>query len=327
MHIKANGIRCRSSKQMRPCRDSGNREEHKLVTSVGASRGLECHAMGRDTSSSQRARRTAHCPNRPRSHRRATKLRGSHFGSFCAAMGFAIAIVPNLAAQVQAPARVWMPFSHLGAGVSVGTTGTGFEVAVPYGAYWNIRASVSYLLYSRTVQTSASPVEAHLRLGGARLGVDWFPNAGGFHISLGVLVPNQTQASGRLKLQPGKTLTLEGTDYTADPSNPLQIYGHSEISPVAPLLTVGWGNLIPRDYHKRLTFPMEVGAAYEGAPAVHVSSAGNVCIAGQLEVCTPAASDPEFNNDLNEALRDVNSNLDRYARFFPIVSAGIGYRF
>lgn len=249
-------------------------------------------------------------------------------GSSCvtwAAVAFATAIAPNAIAQVPAPARVWMPFSHLGAGITVGTTGVGAEVSVPYGAYWNIRAGMSYFSYGRTFETSASPVEGRLRLGGTRLGVDWFPRAGGFHVSVGVLVPNLTRATARLNLQPGKTLTVEGVDYTTDPTNPFQGTGHSEVSPIAPVLTVGWGNLLPRNYHKRFSFPIEVGAAYEGTPTAHVSTTGNVCTAGQG--CRPAASDPGFNQNLNEALRDLNSNLDRYARFFPIISGGIGYRF
>jgi hypothetical protein len=218
-----------------------------------------------------------------------------------------------------------MPFTHLGTGVTVGTTGVGVEAAVPYGAYWNIRAGVSYLGYSWTFKTGTSPVDGHLRLGGARVGVDWFPLAGGFHVSLGVLVPNLTQATAHLNLQPGKTLTIEGADYTTDATNPFRGTAHSELRPVAPVLTVGWGNLIPRNYHQRWSFPIEIGAAYEGAPTVHVSFTGNVCTAGQG--CGPAASDAGFNQNLNTALRDVNSNLNRYARFLPIISAGVGYRF
>lgn len=94
--------------------------------------------------------------------------------------------LPRVRAQVPAPARVWMPFSHFGTGVTISTTGVGVEAAVPYGAYWNIRAGVSYFAYSRTFQSNGSstglPYEGHLRLGGARLGVDWFPLAGRFHV-------------------------------------------------------------------------------------------------------------------------------------------------
>ena len=241
------------------------------------------------------------------------------------AAAFVTVMATTSVAQVPAPARVWMPFSHLGVGATAGTTGIGVEAAVPYGAYWNIRAGISYLGYSDTFKTGTSPVDGHLRLGGARLGVDWFPLAGGFHVSLGMLVPNLTQVTARLNLQPGKTIKIEGAEYGTDSTNPFRGTAHSEMYPVAPVLTVGWGNLIPRNYHRRWSFPIEVGAVYEGPPTAHVSFAGDICTTGQG--CRPAASDPGFTQNLNTALRDVNSNLDRYARFFPIITAGVGYRF
>jgi hypothetical protein len=246
--------------------------------------------------------------------------------AFSWALAILAVVIPSTAVgQVPAPARVWMPFTHIGTGITVGTTGIGFEAAVPYGAYWNIRAGISYFGYSETFKNGTSPVDAHLRLGGARFGVDWFPRAGGFHVSLGVLVPNLTQATARLNLLPGNTITIEGTDYTTDSTNPFRGTGRSKISPVAPVLTVGWGNLIPRNYHSRWSFPSEIGAVYEGPPRAEVSLTGDVCTAGQG--CMPAASAPGFQQNLNTALRDVNSNLDRYARFFPVISAGVGYRF
>lgn len=243
----------------------------------------------------------------------------------CLTATIATVMVPKAAAQVPAPARVWMPFTHLGTGVTLGTTGVGVEAAVPYGAYWNIRAGVSYLGYSDTFKTGTSPLDGHLRLGGVRLGVDWYPRAGGFHISLGMLVPNLTQARASINLQPGQTLKVEGATYTTDAANPFRGSGHSEISPVAPVLTVGWGNLIPRDYHQRWSVPIEIGAVYEGPPTVHVSYTGDICPVA--ESCRPAAADPGFNDNLNTAIREANSNLDRYARFFPIITVGVGYRF
>jgi hypothetical protein len=123
----------------------------------------------------------------------------------------------------------------------------------------------------------------HLRFGGARLGVDWFPLAGGFHVSVGIWVPNLTQVSARLNLEPGKTLTLEGTDYTTDSTNPFRGSGSSAINRVAPVLTVGWGNLLPRNYRQRFSFPIELGAAYVGSPTVKVSTAGDICTAQGLQ--------------------------------------------
>ncbi len=140
-----------------------------------------------------------------------------------------------------------------------------------------------------------------------------------------MLVPNLTQVNADLNLEPGKTIEIEGAQYTTDSANPFRGTAHSEIYPVAPVLTVGWGNLIPRNYHRRWSFPIEFGAAYEGPPTVHVSYTGDICPVGQS--CRSAASDPGFNQNLNAALRDANSNLDRYARFYPIITAGVGYRF
>jgi hypothetical protein len=238
---------------------------------------------------------------------------------------FLAVMATTAAAQVPAPARVWMPFSHLGTGVTLGTTGIGVEAAVPYGVYWNIRAGISYLGYTGTYKTGTSPFDGHIRLGGARIGVDWFPLAGGFHVSLGMLVPELTQVNASLNLQPGKTIKIQGAEYATDSTNPFRGTAHSQIYPVAPVLTVGWGNLIPRNYHRRWSFPIELGAAYEGPPTAHVSYTGDICPVGKS--CRPAATDAGFNQNLNTALHDVNSNLDRYARFFPIITAGVGYRF
>jgi hypothetical protein len=228
-------------------------------------------------------------------------------------------------AQVSAPARVWMPFTHVGTGITFGTLGMGLEAAVPYGAYWNIRAGVSYLAYTRTFQNGGSPFDAHLCLGGARLGVDWFPYAGSFHVGLGVLVPNFTKTTAHISLQPGKTITMEGAQYTTDALNPFQGRAHSQIASTDPFVSVGWGNLIPRDYHQRLSFPIELGAVYEGPPTVQVTTSGDICATD--ENCEPTASNQVFSQDLATSVRDVNSNLDRYARFFPIISVGVGYRF
>src|ERR1700748_2113505 len=98
------------------------------------------------------------------------RVRSGLIYASCLVAALATVMVPYAAAQVPAPARVWMPFSHLGTGVTLGTTGVGVEAAVPYGAYWNIRAGVSYLGYSDTYKTGTSPLDGHLRLGGVRLG-------------------------------------------------------------------------------------------------------------------------------------------------------------
>jgi hypothetical protein len=269
-----------------------------------------------------RSKATA-CDHRPLVKRRRSE--GGFLFATILATTLAFTATTEVHAQVSAPARVWMPLSHVGAGITVGTMGTGLEAAVPYGAYWNIRVGVSYLAYSRTFHNGGSPFDAHLFLGGARLGADWFPHGGGFHVSLGVLVPNLTHTTANINLQPGKVITIEGAQYTTDAADPFRGSAHSGIASAGPLVSVGWGNLIPRNYHQRFSFPAELGAVYEGPPTVQVTTSGDICPADQG--CRPASSDQVFNHNLATAVRDVNSTLDRYARFFPLISAGVGYRF
>jgi hypothetical protein len=235
-------------------------------------------------------------------------------------------LAPSLAySQVPAPARVWMPFSHLGLGLTAGTTGLGGQVAVPYGAYWNIRAGVSYLGYSRTFHSSDGyPIDGHLRLAAAQAMVDWFPLAGRFHVSVGVLAPDLTKASARVALNANETITINGADYSTDATNPLRGTGYVTVNKIAPLLTVGWGNLIPRDYHRRLSIPLEIGAAYQGAPIARVSMSGDVC---DQSGCTPVAANTGFNQNVEVVRSDLNRNLSAYGRFFPLISIGVGYRF
>lgn len=235
-------------------------------------------------------------------------------------------LCPSLArSQVTAPARVWMPFSHLGTGLTAGTTGLGGQIAVPYGAYWNLRAGVSYLGYSRTFQSSDGyPIDGHLRLAAAQATVDWFPRAGGFHVSLGVLVPDLTKATARVPLNANETITVNGAHYSTDAANPLRGTGYVTVNKVDPMLTVGWGNLIPRDYHQRFSIPFEVGAAYQGAPVARVSMRGDVC--DQIR-CTPVAANAGFNHNVEVVRHDLNRNLSAYGRAFPIISIGVGYRF
>ena len=227
--------------------------------------------------------------------------------------------------QVPAPARVWMPFSHLGAGLVAGTTGLGGQVAVPYGAYWNLRAGVSYLGYSQTFRSSDGyPIDGQLRLAAAQATVDWFPLAGGFHVTLGVLAPNLTKASARVALNANETITVNGTHYSTDAAHPLRGTGYVTVNRVAPLLTVGWGNLIPRDYHQRFSVPFEIGAAYQGAPVARVSMSGDVCDPIR---CTPAAANAGFQHNVEVVRSDLNRNLSAYGRLYPVLSIGVGYRF
>jgi hypothetical protein len=218
---------------------------------------------------------------------------GLLFAAFLAAT-LASTVTAKVHAQVSAPARVWMP-------LTVGTRGAGLEAAVPHGGYWNIRIGVSHPAYSRTFHNSGSPFGADLFLGGARLGAEWFAVESGFHVSLGVRVPNLTQTTTHINLRPGKAITIEAAQYTPDAADLFRESAHSGISSPGPLVSAGWGNLIPRRYHQPFLFPTELGAVYEAPPIVQVTTSGYICPAN--EGCRPHSSDQLCNHNLATAVR------------------------
>jgi hypothetical protein len=231
---------------------------------------------------------------------------------------------PTAWPQVPAPARVWMPFTHLGVGAALGSTGAGLEISTPLSAYVNLRTSLSYLTYSRTIYSAGFPVQGHLQLGGARATYDWFPKAGSFHLSVGISAPTLTKVNAEAVLAPNQEFTVNGVAFRSDPSNPLRGSGHVTVNKVAPAFTIGWGNVVPRDYRRHFTAPTELGVIYQGAPRAIIAVTGGVC---DDQRCMPVRTATEFNQNLDAFKRDLNRNLSTYGRFYPVLSTGFAYRF
>jgi hypothetical protein len=238
--------------------------------------------------------------HRPFVNRRSGK-HGLLFVAFLAAT-LASTVTAKVHARVSDPARVWMPPTHVGAAITVGTMGIGLKAAVAHGGYWNIGVGVSHLAGSRTFRNGGSPFDAHLVLGGARLGAEWFPVGGRFHVSLGELVPNLTQTTAHINLQPRKAITIEAAQHTTDAADPVRESAHSGISSPGPLVSAERGNLIPRKYRQPFSFPTELGAVYEAPPIVQVTTSGDICPAD--EGCRPPSSDQLFNHNLATAIRE-----------------------
>ncbi len=234
--------------------------------------------------------------------------------------------MPRLCAAAEPPtppARVWPPFTRSAIAAVVGTTGIGLDFSTTLSAYLNVRVGATYLGASSSFVQSGYPIDATVRLASGRAMVDWFPNAGGFHVSLGVLLPNFTQAGGHALIPAHQEIDLGGVAYRSDPDDPLGVTGALHVNRVQPLLTVGWGNPISRNYHKHFSFPTEIGVAYQGVPSFNIGVTGSAC----TTTCSPVADDPGFQQNLEEFTGEIKSDLAAYGRFYPIISTGVSYRF
>ena len=214
-------------------------------------------------------------------------------------------------------------FSSVGVDVKAGIDGIGFDVATPLSNHFNLRAMASFFSVDTSFNTDGIQTDATLHLGNAGAALDWFPFAGGFHLSPGVWFYDNNHASGNSVVPGGQTFTLSNSTYTSSADDPVRGTSYLDFgASAAPTLTVGWGNLIPRS-GRHFSFPVEVGFAVARQPAISYTLAGSAC---DQYGCMDVATDPEIQANLKQEQRDINSDLAPL-RFFPILSAGVGYRF
>jgi hypothetical protein len=217
-------------------------------------------------------------------------------------------------------------FSSVGVGVKMGDLGVGFEAATPLSWHLNLRAGGDFFNYNEPLTEDGITYAATLHFRSAEASVDWFPWAGGFHISPGALLYNGNKVSGAASVPGGKTFTLNDTTYTSSATDPVSGTGSLTLNKTAPKLTVGWGNLVPRD-GRHFTFPVELGAAYVGDPKVALNLAGTACYTYEgLPYCANVATNSMIQANLLAQQQKIAKDAQD-ARFLPIVSLGFAYRF
>jgi len=227
--------------------------------------------------------------------------------------------------------RSFAPFHRLGIAVTGGTGATGLEIATSMGYHFNLRASGNYFSYFADFSTEGYNVTGSIITRNANLSLDYYPfRNSGFRISPGVTLDNGNTVHGNLNIPAGQTFDLGETTYTSgsdgtdgnpvgyDPIN--GTIGLSFGRKVAPSMTVGWGNLIPRGRH-HWSIPFEIGFEYIGAPLIDFNIQGIGC---QPNQGCGSIDDPA--NQANIQAEKTKLNNDIYPlRFFPIMSIGFGY--
>jgi hypothetical protein len=209
----------------------------------------------------------------------------------------------------------------------VGLGGIGLDVSTTLSARWNLRAGSELLNASSSLAEEQADVTAHLELRSGHASLDWFPFGNCFRVSPLLNFANNNQLRATALIPAGNTITLNGSDYISSFKDPLHGSGSVDFRKVAPGLTAGFGNVIPRS-GKHFSFPVEFGVYYVGQAGLKVSFTGSACDSTQpLGLgCQSVDNDSEFEQSLTAFRAQTNHNLS-YASFFPVLSSGIGYRF
>ena len=213
----------------------------------------------------------------------------------------------------------------VGVGVKVSTLGVGAEVATPILRRVTLRAGFNVLGYSTGFTSDGISYDGHLNFKTVEGHVDFFPFGGKFHVSPGFLAYLDDPIKATALVPGGQSFTLGGVTYYSDTALPVTGTGKLDFYQAAPMLTVGWGNLVPRRHGQHFSIPVEFGMAFQGSPQATLNLAGNVCAAPGVG-CRSAASDPTVLANVVAQQNKINNNVS-FFQAYPIISVGFGYKF
>lgn len=214
----------------------------------------------------------------------------------------------------------------VGIGVKVSTFGPGVEGAVRVAHRSNVRAGFNMITYDRTFDKDGVSYAGQLQFKTFEAHYDFFPWAGSFHISPGVLAYIGDPITATATVPSNQSFSLGGINYYSDPTNPAHGTGKIKFNQAAPTITVGWGNLVSRKEGKHFSVPFEIGAAFQGSPKASLNLAGNVCATAPGINCVNAGTDPTVQSNIVSEQNKVNNDMS-FFKVYPIISVGIGYKF
>lgn len=218
------------------------------------------------------------------------------------------------------------PFSQIALGVSLGTTGAGFEAATPLIPNLSLRGGADFLRASYSFTANSINYNASLALQSGQLSLDWTPFHGSFRVSPGVLLYNGSNGGATIAVPGGQNFTLNHTAYISSTTDP--IHGNAGISfpKAGPRITVGFGNMLPRRTGKHFAWTYEFGFAYFGTGTASYSLVGTECSAIVAGSCNNATTDSAFQTNIAAERQKIQDNV-KYARFYPILKTGLSWRF
>jgi hypothetical protein len=195
-------------------------------------------------------------------------------------------------------------------GPKIGTTGIGFQAAVPIlPGRLDLLSGFSTFSYTTTIHVSNMPYHAKLNLGDVPLLLQYYPFHGRFHIDTGIYL-NENRLSVALVTPTDGIIRLDHHNFTSAEIGSLA--GSTHFNPVAPYLGIGFGNEFAGS---RLTLTMNLGVMYEGPPRITLKASNPAILA------LPSVNQAVLNDQ-----RELN-NKARIAEFYPILNVGILFRF
>ena len=214
-----------------------------------------------------------------------------------------------------------------GVGVTASSLGLGIQGAVSVTGNSNIRAGFNAFDYSDNFSKDGISYGGTLKLRSAQVTYDQFfgGHFGSFHISPGVLVYDGNKGTANANVPAGQAFTLGGTTFYSSSANPVAGAGSVTFNKVAPMILIGFGNLLPRG-QRHFGLSIDAGVAFEGSPNTKLNLGGATCLNAQQTACVNTGSDATVQASVQSEQTKLNNDLN-LLRFYPIVSLTFSYKF
>lgn len=214
--------------------------------------------------------------------------------------------------------------THGGAAVKLGTLGIGFDGAVGINGHSAARVGVNFFNFNHDFDKDGITLAAHLKLRSVMAQLDWFPSAGSFHVSPGLMLYNGNRVEAEAVTPGGRQFTLGNERLMSNPANPVNGTAKVAFKKVAPAITIGWGNLASGSA-RHWTIPVELGLVFSRAPTATLALTGGACLQNGTN-CRNIATEPVLQADVRQEEATLNDDLS-VLKIIPVITFGFGYRF
>jgi hypothetical protein len=215
----------------------------------------------------------------------------------------------------------WDP--EFGMSIKGSSLGAGLDLGFGISHSVVIRGGFNGLTFNHTLNDSGVRYSSTIRFRSYEALMDLAPFGDIFHISGGALFKDGNQVTSKADVAGGRIFTLGGTTFTSNPFNPVTGTGKLMISrSTAPMVLVGFGNLIPR--HHRVIFFVDMGVVFQGNTKTLLNLEGSACDSMGRN-CTLATA-PAIQTLIRAQEQKINQQT-RLARYYPVISLGLSFGF
>jgi hypothetical protein len=195
--------------------------------------------------------------------------------------------------------------------VRVGTTGAGLEVGSAIGSHVGVRANLLGGSISHDLTESGIRYDGKFKLSNGSVLLDLHPFAGSFRIS-GGLAYNNNRIDATATPETG-VIVINGVAYPADQVG--RLYADLSWDKASPYVGIGWGS--SPGGGRGLFLTTDLGVFYQ-TPTVSLTGVCGPALSASM--CQQLQADVRAEEvQLRDAVAD--------AKWYPVLSIGIGYRF